>query len=98
MKIIIIDSGVSSEIARNIDRFSGMCFQRQEEKKIVEHNYEDRIGHGTSICSTILSHVDDVEIKAFKVTSEEDEYIDCDVLISVLDYIEKNEKADILYL
>lgn len=42
MKIIIIDSGVSSEIARNIDRFSGMCFQRQEEKKIVEHNYEDR--------------------------------------------------------
>lgn len=59
-------------------------------------NIITRIGHGTSICSTILSHVDDVEIKAFKVTSEEDEYIDCDVLISVLDYIEKNEKADII--
>ena len=79
-----------------IQSYDAVSYTHLEEKKIVEHNYEDRIGHGTSICSTILSHVDDVEIKVFKVTSEEDEYIDCDVLISVLDYIEKNEKADII--
>lgn len=98
MKMVIIDSGVSSEIAQKIAYFNGMSFQKREDEIVLGYNYEDIIGHGSSICSVILSHVKNMEIDVIKVTTEEDNLVDCDMLVKALDYIEKNLNADIINL
>jgi hypothetical protein len=96
IRVAIIDTGVNLEhpdlINKNI-----LCkrIDAKGEASFLQGN-SDQIGHGTAICG-ILTQENDIEVTVFKIFDSLDE-IDEELFLSVLDYICKNERFDILNL
>lgn len=94
VKIIIIDSGVRKSHPRFAgDDIRGYTLHRGKKQE----DFEDKYGHGTAIYNIIRKCNDIADILNIKI-SDVEHGVEQDILIDVLEYIYKNEEADIINL
>lgn len=98
MKMAIIDTGVSKEMTERYPDIDGVAVRLSEEKVIIDSDFEDEIGHGTSIVGIVKSHVPDLKIYAVKVNVGKDEAGHCESMIEALKYVNREIKPDIINL
>ncbi len=88
---IIVDSGVSyNHPLVDFHSLMGLSLEFSHDKGILcSNDFDDRYGHGTAIYNILQDLKNEVNIINIRLSSIEDEIIDEDVLISALEYIEK---------
>lgn len=96
VKVVIIDSGISSNVnfVENIKK--SYCLVKSREKfQIKECELNDLVGHGTAVSNIIYSQNSHIEIINFKICRDEIE-IEEDGLCYILNYIYDNVEANII--
>jgi len=89
--VVIIDSGIK----QNETNVSGVCIDRKNETFEISDDYEDEIGHGTIIYSSIRKQVGEKKIFIVKLSRQQDEFDDS-LLIAALEYIRLNINCKII--
>ncbi len=97
MRLVVIDTGVSSDV--NFEKKNvGIRIVQETNGFRIDKEYIDEIGHGTSVVDIIRQYATtEVEIYAIKLYDKE-EYIDIKKLVFALNYVVENVICDVVQI
>ena len=100
-RIVVIDSGINKEhsLLKDANIMKGSIAIHESGNDIwIDHNIDDKFGHGTAVCGILRKLIPDAEIFIVKIFDELSLRADETKLIFALEYIYKNVHCDIIHL
>ncbi len=96
--VVIIDSGIDTQLANNSTIVGGASFSFDKEKLVVSTNdFYDEIGHGTAVFNIIYSKNKELTFYIIKIFKK-DFYCDPVLLIKALGYVSENVNCSYILL
>ena len=99
--LVIIDSGVNCQhpLLKGIS-IDNAFVNKKNNEYIIQHGGEDHVGHGTAVCGTIFSGLEDkISVDALMINIYEDELVvELEALIYALQYIEAFVECKVLHI
>lgn len=99
MRICVIDSGCSPELAQNADCSIKQinCLDNVLSNWKVLEQCHDHLGHGTAVVSTIIKGIKKAEVIVLQIFDEDYE-VDQEKLYDILQYVNSNICCDLLHM
>lgn len=97
MNVVIIDSGISTNIELNV-QYEGISVVKGGK---IEKNYEDTVGHGSALAQLFAGNIeksDLVKIYIIKIENNTANGYDLDLLLYALDYVKESVPCDLLII
>lgn len=93
--IVIIDSGYTAQSEKDNKVYSGIALSMQNNKLIINNDYSDLCGHGSSIVEIIYKMNNNVNIYMLRILNENYE-CDVTIMIEALEWIYNNVDCDLI--